>query len=81
MMSWHNLFEGHIDVGDDSQAGIVKALLSDGDLEVELVDDGGVMVGQFHRLAATPDLLVTLRSLLKLLHTCAHLACHLQVHI
>jgi hypothetical protein len=81
MISWQNLYEGHMNVGDDSQAGVVEALLSNGDLEVELVDNGGVVVGQFDRLAATPDLLVTLGSLLKLLHTCAHLACHLQVHI
>lgn len=80
MTTWHNLIEGHMSAGEDSQAGVVKALLSDGDLEVELVDDGGVVVGQLHRLAATSDLLVTLGSFLKLLHTCPHLACHLRVH-
>ena len=64
----------------DSHAGIIKALFSNGDLEVELVDNSGVVVGQLDGLAAAPDLLVALWSLLELLHCRSHLPCHLCSH-
>ena len=64
-----------------SHAGVVKALLGNGDLEVELVDDGGVVVRLLHRPAAAPDLLVALG---RLLETAARVApilpCHLLQH-